>query len=487
MHPNPPSIFARVLTELFEQAQYSPQGFDTPLPGKQLAFTFHALRGRETGRHLADQLPSINLGERIGEVIRQGLQVAPEKFIAEIESLEAQKRLKTRLHMFLEWILKKNENCRSHFNIIKNLFAILKPSDQMRSSYLVSATQNNYPHSVNHLLYNGCDPNIIPVRDLNILDTINLSVDKTPLMIAVKNGHIECVKSFIQAAKNGVHVDFNLSGRHSSPPLVEAAGKGRADCLQLFIEAKKDGLNIDLDQVHPEHRETPFTTAAFNKQSECLRVLIQAKKDNLAIDLNARGNYTGYALPNVRSSIECLTVLIEAKQAQLDIDFNVRGTWNRTLLILSAELFNYAPEFFAALIHAKQKGMDIDLNAKDDSGNTALTQLAGAPNKKERVVSQDIMPCLRMLLASPDLDLRMHNQGARALNKAAGHPEIEALIRQALDAAHRTETPEAKMEMAAPPALIFREVPAAAGPAVAEAAAPVADNASSYWRFCSIL
>ena len=101
-----------------------------------------------------------------------------------------------------------------------------------------------------------------------------------PLMAAVFNGHLECVKLLIQAG-----ADLNVQDENGRTTLMFAAAKGHVDCVKLLTEA-----GADLDIWH-EYGFTALMIAALDGSETCFKTLLNAGADvnmTLMSVINAR-------------------------------------------------------------------------------------------------------------------------------------------------------------------------------------------------------
>lgn len=95
---------------------------------------------------------------------------------------------------------------------------------------------------------------------------------RTPLILAVERGHLELVKSLVQAG-----ADINHANVDQMTPLMAACQKGHKEIVQYLI---KMGAEI---YVHNNHGETPLVIACSYERKDLLPLLI-----NIGSDLEAK-------------------------------------------------------------------------------------------------------------------------------------------------------------------------------------------------------
>ncbi|KAE8751063.1 Relish, partial [Frankliniella occidentalis] len=123
-----------------------------------------------------------------------------------------------------------------------------------------------------------------------------------------------------------------LSDLLSLTPLMVAVEENRVDCLKLLCMARADINQADYEE------NTAFHIAVKNKNSECLQVLLSAKKSqdsSCKIDLNRRNEYgeTALHIAVMKKDMKCVTQLVAA-----GADLNVKtGTSGSTPLHIAVE------------------------------------------------------------------------------------------------------------------------------------------------------
>eukprot|EP00117_Sycon_ciliatum_P044172 scpid4467/ scgid31902/ Ankyrin repeat, PH and SEC7 domain containing protein secG len=91
----------------------------------------------------------------------------------------------------------------------------------------------------------------------------------TPCMLAVQNGHLDCVKVLVEASQGDFETDD-----HGSTLLHLAAAFDQADCLEYIVDAMK---RRDVDpHVATDTGVTPAHVAAQKGSINCLRILFDA-------------------------------------------------------------------------------------------------------------------------------------------------------------------------------------------------------------------
>jgi len=135
----------------------------------------------------------------------------------------------------------------------------------------------------------------------------------TPLILASKGGHIDCLKLLLNHG-----ADPNIQYRGNQNALLFAAGNGHYECIELLIEHQ-----VNLDQANTQN-VTPLMRAVQQAHNDCV-------------------------------------MLLSDKGA----DLNVQDTYGRTAAHLAVE--NHNPKALQILVNA---GADLNLTTK--GGNTPL-------------------------------------------------------------------------------------------------------------------
>ncbi|XP_052119561.1 nuclear factor NF-kappa-B p110 subunit, partial [Frankliniella occidentalis] len=154
-----------------------------------------------------------------------------------------------------------------------------------------------------------------------------------PLHAAVIHGQLKELSDLLSLViKSNQLKLINTSNRRRQTPLMVAVEENRVDCLKLLCMARADINQADYEE------NTAFHIAVKNKNSECLQVLLSAKKSqdsSCKIDLNRRNEYgeTALHIAVMKKDMKCVTQLVAA-----GADLNVKtGTSGSTPLHIAVE------------------------------------------------------------------------------------------------------------------------------------------------------
>ena len=178
----------------------------------------------------------------------------------------------------------------------------------------------------------------------------------TPLGIAAKKGHEQCVNYLIEkcyADVNGL-VTNNNQERKYFPPLWCAAANGHLDIVKKLVER---GANID--GVVPHTGETPLRAACFTRKNEIINYLIRKGVD---VEIADNSGFTCLMIASRMGSSNIVEYLVEVANAKV----NKRDNRDSTALLCAAESHS-----LDTVIYLLKKGAA--LNVVDCFGNTPLT------------------------------------------------------------------------------------------------------------------
>ena len=215
--------------------------------------------------------------------------------------------------------------------------------------------------------------------DVNIRDT-----DKTTaLMLAARNGHLDCLKELIAA-----NVNVNEKDREGATSLIMAAGEGHRECVKELIAAGA------LVSKWGRFGRTAFYQAVFHGHTKCVIELLASKAEKFIFH-NER--QTLIMLAAERGHVGCLNALISA-----GADVNMQDEDGKTALMTAAnhgkteslnELISAGAKVqkqafngvTALMIAAWEGHVDClnalisagaDVNMQDEDGETALFKAA---------------------------------------------------------------------------------------------------------------
>ena len=251
----------------------------------------------------------------------------------------------------------------------------------------------------------GCYPSLIHVRDEGGF---------TPLLLAIKNGHVNCLVLLMREAERSktpatggvAGADSRLRGKgglfaaaaalkvwgtkseqptntnnlKSWLPLIIAAQHGRADCLRVLLASG----NVDVN-VKREDGCTALMMAARHGYIKCLEILL-AQKGIKVNQQHTDHNATAIMLAAKHGHVQCLKALLARTRDRYDGD-------GSTALMLAAK-YGHADCVSALLDHDAKL-----INARNKEGYTALMFAAKDGHKQ----------CAEVLLQHPGIDINEKN------------------------------------------------------------------------------
>ena len=122
--------------------------------------------------------------------------------------------------------------------------------------------------------------------------------EKTPLMVACENGHVDCLRVLVDSY--GAHV--NVVDNIGSTAVIHACENGHVDCLRFLLE---NGADVN---VVNKYGKTPLMGACERGHVDCVRVLVEN-----GADVNFVDNYGHTPLMGAceRGHVDCVRVLVE--------------------------------------------------------------------------------------------------------------------------------------------------------------------------------
>ena len=124
---------------------------------------------------------------------------------------------------------------------------------------------------------------------------------ETPLMVACRNGHDDCVRLLL-----GVGADVEQRKKNSVTALLIACQNGHLDCARLLLEA-----GAAVDQATADGC-TPLLVACRNGRLDCARLLFEA---GAAVDQARADGCTPLLMACRRGHLDCARLLLEAGAA----------------------------------------------------------------------------------------------------------------------------------------------------------------------------
>eukprot|EP00117_Sycon_ciliatum_P008236 scpid30240/ scgid11026/ Synphilin-1; Alpha-synuclein-interacting protein len=104
--------------------------------------------------------------------------------------------------------------------------------------------------------------------------------DRTPAMLALQNGHLDCLQYLLQCGNSDLEIDD-----HGHTLLHHAAYHGQTQCLGYLLDlAKKSGK--DLNEYSDDVDVTPAHVAAQQGHIDCLRLLVENEMDICQSDVD---------------------------------------------------------------------------------------------------------------------------------------------------------------------------------------------------------
>jgi ankyrin repeat domain-containing protein 50 len=158
--------------------------------------------------------------------------------------------------------------------------------------------------------------------DLNSKD----SCDRTPLLWAVAEGHVQVVKRLLEEDS----VDLNLKDNRGWTPLMWAVEMDHIEITKMLLEKK--GINLNAKTINDM---TPLSYAIDKERVEIVKLLLE--KDNL--DLNSQdGNYGD--TPLILAVKQDKTEIVKSLLGKKEVNINFRNYSGRTALYCAAETNN---------------------------------------------------------------------------------------------------------------------------------------------------
>ncbi len=134
----------------------------------------------------------------------------------------------------------------------------------------ISAAQYGDIEELRDAIASGCD--IDAVIGPRVLCE-NWVVQCTPLILAARGGHMDCMRLLLE---NNCNKEASDGRRRTA--LLMAAERGRADCVRLLVEG---GANKD---AKDDAGMTALIRAAKGGHTECVRLLVEGGADTAAVD-----------------------------------------------------------------------------------------------------------------------------------------------------------------------------------------------------------
>ncbi len=233
---------------------------------------------------------------------------------------------------------------------------------------------------------------------------------QTPLMLAAKSGHSDCLEFLLQ--QKGINPDVRSNKGYTA--LILSAGLGRTQCLGRLLASG----NIDVN-AQSEEGWTALILAAHNRQVACIKLLLAHRK--VKVNLITSIGSTALMIAAEKGHTDCLEALLTKKMIK-------PGLTNRdklTALMLSAR------HGHEGCVRALLEHDGRHINIQGNCGNTALmlatvgghencvSLLLQQPNIKIGLKNVDGMTAL-------DMAIRQNHGGCQGLLVARGGRELKA-------------------------------------------------------------
>lgn len=126
----------------------------------------------------------------------------------------------------------------------------------------------------------------------------------TPLMLAARNGHMNCLKTLLVQKE----IKVNLRDKNGWTPLMAAARYGHEGCLQTLLDHDPDSVNL-----HTNNRYTALMLAVRGGHERCVKILLQ--QPNIDINIQTSTGLTALRLAASQEEWECFQLLADHDSA----------------------------------------------------------------------------------------------------------------------------------------------------------------------------
>ena len=285
------------------------------------------------------------------------------------------------------------------------------------NSSLYAAAKNGEAETIYLLLKAGANVNWENMSDLR----------KTPLCVAAKNGHTECVRALLTAPR----INVNKADYYKITPLLCAAQNGHTECVKLLLTAPKIDVN----------KETPLYWAAFYGHTECVRTLLAAP--GIYIKKSTSLGKTALDIAEEKKHTECVRLIRAAiiksskKKSKAFIIF---------MLLLTAlgccGIYNILPpdtklqligisseEYNGALMKAANSGNEIILRLLLAAGaDVNCTGFCNNNTPLHEAAGKGYTECVRLLLKADGIDVnKVNSRSQTPLSCAASGGRVECV------------------------------------------------------------
>ncbi|KAL0937157.1 uncharacterized protein CTRU02_206888 [Colletotrichum truncatum] len=221
---------------------------------------------------------------------------------------------------------------------------------------------------------------------------------RTPLLIAVENGHNETVKLLLSTGK----VNADVEDDDGRKPLLLAVQHGYEAVVQQLLETERVDVNSK-----DYYGQTPLLLAVQHGYKAVVQQLLETER----VDVNSKDYYsqTPLLLAAQNGYEAVIRLLLKTER----VDINSADQDGRTPLLLAAQ------NGYEAVVRLLLETERIDVNSADQDGRTPL--LLAAQNGYEAVV--------RLLLETERVDINSTDQDGRTPLLLAAQNGYEAVVR----------------------------------------------------------
>ena len=255
------------------------------------------------------------------------------------------------------------------------------------------------------------------------------ALDRTPLMIACKRGHVGTLKVLLK-----LHADPSTGCATGSSAIFEAILGNHIEVVEELLGNE----SVDVNKSYPKyHGRTVLMQAVIQKDEEVVRCLL--RKDGIDVNMKDATGYSALCLGVTTDSLVIVDLLLNHK----GIDTNARNGNEATALIIAAQYGNKdmvlsllkhdadpslvdcenGTAVFRALLnghHSVVTAMldsNFDINSKDDGGHSLL-----------HAASRFARPDLVRLLITKGIDVDIQDdRGATPLHVASRSDNSDAM------------------------------------------------------------
>lgn len=221
----------------------------------------------------------------------------------------------------------------------------------------------------------------------------------TPLFLAAKEGHEDCLRILIEA---GARVDGVGCDNTALTPIWVATYAGHDRCVQLLIEA-----GASLNSRHPE---TPLYIAAREHRTKCLEILI-----NAGASVNTMNNHRQTPL-----HIACAEMHVEGISLLVEAGCNLDAT----------DLLGHTPLLHACLNAVEDGHKSIEILVKAGASVNLACQRCDTASPLHTCAQRGKIQSLKTLLDYGANVFLKDKLGLTARHRTKQHEECEKVLRE---------------------------------------------------------